>query len=249
MDLRYNYHQPIIPIISLNQTNIEWSARLFSNSHVQDTSFTIVLPNALNNTLSERAVLSASDETTPSYQIKGILSSFTPYLSPVVDISQTGASLVSNIINNDATNETNPGGGNSLTRYLTRQTTLVANQDAEDLNVYLTVYRPASTEVRVYAKLMNFEDSDPFDTHDWIEMTPTASLPVSDKSNTTDYKEIEYVLPDDVLTGSNGEYQYVNSADVTFTSYRTFALKIVCLAVDNSIVPFPHNIRAVCLQK
>lgn len=248
MDIRYNYHQPTVSQIVLNLTQLVWSGRFFSNSHVQDASFSSITPNVTNDTPSEQVVLSASDETAASYQLAGAMTTDTAYLSPVVDISHLGSNLVSNIINNDATGETNPSGGNALFRYVTKQTTLAENQDAEDLHVYLTVYLPSSATVKVYAKLVNFEDSDGFDTHSWIEMT-APSVPVSDRNNKNDYKEMAFNLPASVLTGTNEEVQYTNSSGVTFTGYRTFAIKIVGLAADNSVIPFIKNVRAVCLQK
>jgi hypothetical protein len=250
MDLRFNTHRPTVAQVVLGQTNLSWTARLFSNSHVQDTAFGAVKANDANETAAEKAVLSASLETAgnASYQLRGTLTTDTPYLSPVVDVSQIGATLVSNIVNNDATGETAPGGGNALTRYVTKQTTLTANQDAEDLHVFLTAYLPSSASISVFAKMVNFEDSDAFDIHSWVELTATATA-VSDKNNKADFKEMEYTLPTSVLSGPNGEYRYTNSAGVLFTGYRTFSVKLVLLAADNSIIPFAKNLRVVCLQK
>lgn len=248
MDIRYNLHQPVVPQIVLNLTQLSWNARLYSNSHVQDSSFSTIVVNTTNDTTSERAILSASDETVASYQLRGTMTTNTKWLSPVVDISHPGTTLISNIVNNDATGETNPNGGNALFRYVTKQTTLDDDQDAEDLHVWLTVYLPASTTAKVYAKLSNVEDSDDFDTLSWIEME-AQSTPVSNKSNKNDFKEMEFRLPDSVLTGPNEEVQYTNSNGVTFTGYRSFAIKIIGLAADNSVIPIYKNARALCLQK
>lgn len=250
MDIRFNTHQPIVSHLNYAITSLSWSAKLTSNSHSLQTSFSTVKDNDINLTDYECAFLSRSKEisdlsSVASYQLDASLRSTNAYVSPAVDISRVGVMAISNVINNDSTNETNHGGGNCIAKYVTPPTTLQSSQDSEDVLVYLTAYLPPTASINVYAKVANYQDSDTFESHSWILMTPNATV-VSDKTNKNDYKEIQYNLPTSVKTGLNGAVQYTNSSGVKFTGYRIFAIKIVLLAADTSIIPLVKNLRVIC---
>jgi hypothetical protein len=253
MDIRYNTHQPAVSQLVFNNSSITWSGRYTSNNHVQDAIFSPVSINDNNTTTYERACLSRSTEvaaigSAASYQLNGLLSTETRYLSPVIDVSQMGAILVANIINNSDTNETAYGGGDAIAKYVTRPTTLAANQDAEDLIVYLNQYMPSTSMINVYAKIKNAADNDLFDSHAWIKMTPSSTTMFSDISNPRDLREFTYTMPASVKTATNGAVQYVNSGGVTFTGYLTFAIKIVMMSSESSVVPLCEKLRVICVQ-
>ncbi|HYT43851.1 MAG TPA: hypothetical protein VEP90_16040, partial [Methylomirabilota bacterium] len=72
------------------------------------------------------------------------------------------------IYNNDYTlEETNFG--NCWARHLTTRTTFA--RLSEDIRVYLTAYRPANTDLQVYARIQNSGDPEPFDDEDWTRLT------------------------------------------------------------------------------
>jgi hypothetical protein len=148
----------------------------------------------------------------------------------------------------DSTNEAATSGGNSLSKYISRTVTLAEGQDAEDINVYLTAYKPGTATIKVYHKLVNAEDSAGIAETPWVEMTQdTVSSIVSDNINTEDFNEYKYVINSASLTGASGEYQYVSNS-VTYTGFKHFAIKIVLLSTDPSNPPRVKDFRTIALQ-
>ena len=85
--------------------------------------------------------------------------------------------------------------GNADAKYISKKITLAEGQDAEDIRVYLTAFRPANTDVRVFAKIHNKLDPEGFDDKNWTELEPVAvdNKPIySNPSNKRDFVELEY---------------------------------------------------------
>ena len=160
---------------------------------------------------------------------------------------KSSAIIVHNQINNDSTNET-LNAGNALSRYISKRVTLDEGQDAEDLQVFVSAYKPPNTDIKVFARILNNEDSTSFSVAEYIELERvTSGILLSDAQRTNDYKEYEYKFPATNLTGPNGEVQYTRGGN-TFTGYKHFAIKIVLLSTDTSQVPKVKNYRAIALQ-
>ena len=253
-DVIVNVFAPQASHLSFSGTQIEWQAKTTSNTYVLDSAYSAIQINDNNTTKTERVIASRKNEiasmsSEKSFNTMAILSTDNDTLSPVIDKTRTHVIAVENIINNDSTGEEAVSGGNALARYLTKQVTLAEGQDAEDLKVYLTAYKPTSTSIKVYFKFLHAEDSDTFAQKSWIEAELTSKEVFSNKENVNDFKEYEYSVPDANLTGSNAEIQYENSAGVTFTGFKNFAVKIVLLSPDTSVIPRVKNMRGLALQK
>jgi hypothetical protein len=174
--------------------------------------------------------------------------SVSEYVSPVVDLSIANAVYVRNIVNDDVTGEENRSGGNLINKYISKTITLAEGQDAEDLLVYLTVYKPATTDVKVWMKILNKEDtSEPFQNRNYYELEKVADITSSsiDKNN---FLTIVYKIPDAMLTGEFGAVQYTYGTN-TFTGYKQFAIKIGLLAENSAIIPRVTDLRAIALQR
>lgn len=84
----------------------------------------------------------------------------------------------------------------SPSRYLTKNVVLAEGQDAEDVVVYLTAYKPQNSDIAVYGKFENGQDPQTFSEKIWTELPRvTADSVVSNRSNFNDYVELEYGLP------------------------------------------------------
>jgi len=111
------------------------------------------------------------------------------------------------IINNDYTKE-ETNYGNAWAKHVSTKINFADGRSAEDLLVYLTAYRPAGTDFKVYARIYNSLDDDTFDSKDWTLMGQTDGLGVySNPNNPSDMKEFTYnfnAFPntDYVATGS-----------------------------------------------
>ena len=123
---------------------------------------------------SERHSMSRSNEiaslsSNKSSNFKVDLSSSSDFVSPVINLSKKAMLFVENQINNDLTNE-HTRYGNSMTKYISKQIVLADGQEAEDLRVYMTAYRPVSTDVTLYAKFWNNEDPEQFNDKTWTKL-------------------------------------------------------------------------------
>jgi hypothetical protein len=250
-DYKFDTISPQVSFIAMDNTSVTWNATLTSNTYTS-TASTVVM-NDNETFLQENLVMSRSNEKqylsgNQSLKYSATLSSVNDYNSPVIDLNTMYAILVHNIVNNDVTGENGTHGGACYNRYLSQKITLADGNDAEDLLVYLTVYRPPTTDVHVYYKLLHAEDSDTFDDVSWVEMEVTSKTAYSDASNPDDFIDFTYGIPDTYLTGDEGQVQYQNSNGVTFTGYKYFAIKICLTTPDSSLVPKASSLRAIALQ-
>jgi len=218
-------------------------------------------------------------------------------------------------------------------RYISKNVVLADGQDAEDIRVYLTAYRPATTDFLVYARLQNREDPQRVAYKNWSKLEQRSSPALlSSTANKQDFVELEYGFPSTVelfpdsctcnstsnsvivrstndinqndiiyfkdnnstnffiakvqsvdtnnkktlyLTSippfviSNGEFgvipnlenlqaaflysktgvvRYLSKSSVVYDTYKTFAIKIVPVSDDSSVVPRAKDMRAIALQ-
>ncbi len=97
-------------------------------------------------------------------------------------------------------NEEHPTGPYTAeSRYITRIVALNDGFEATDLVVYLDVNRPPGTAIKVYTKLLNENDTDPFDFKFYtpLELQGTETFTL----NQNEYKEEKYLIPSSVKTG------------------------------------------------
>ena len=195
-------------------TDISWSARTTSNAYSVSSTYTSV-ENFENNDLiaGERIVASRTNEvnnisSAKTLYLRGILSSNTARLSPVIDIGRTKSVItVHNIINNDNTGETG-NYGNANARYISKRVTLADGQEAEDLKVFVSAYKPAGSEIDVYARIQNPTDGEDFRDKQYTKLTQiTASNTVSSIINREDFIEVEYGFPS---TNATSQSAYLN---------------------------------------
>ena len=138
-------------------------------------------------------------------------------------------------------------------RYISKLVTLADNLDAEDLNVYLTAYRPPGTTIEVYAKFLAEDDPEQLDAKVWTQLTGQASNPFSQNSNRFDFKEHEFNLKsaatvtNAAFLNSSGVFEYVNEAGIKFNDFKYFAIKVLFWGEGHHQVPRLADIRAIAL--
>ena len=265
---------PKIPQLTYANTSAAWSARLTSTGGTISTGFVNIdlgVENEFRD--AEKKVFGKTNEaglaavagSKKSLVIKGTLSTTDTKLSPVVDLSRANAYVIENFINNSFTNENNEVGDAEM-RYISKPIELADGQDAEDIKVYLSSYKPSGTEINVYAKIHNAEDGQSFEDKDYSLLTQiTASNTISDSVDTTDYREFEYGFTantnGDNFLGSNSDNQaklnsannnvvsYRDSDGAIYATYKTFAIKIVMTSTGTNIIPLVKDMRAIALQR
>jgi hypothetical protein len=241
--------------LELQDTTAALTAKLATSASALDTTFRKVNINTDTAYDNRKFVLSRTNEIANLSSAKS--AQFTASLtnglnvrhSPAIDNDRTAIFTIENLINNDDTNEDTANNGSAIARYVQRTVTLAEGQDAEDLKVFITGYKPSTANIKLYVKLLNGEDGESIDDRTWLEMTQTtSSTVVSDSENRDDFREFEYGIPTASLTGAGGEVQYTTSAGVTYTGFKYFKIKAVLLSTSPSIVPRIKDFRAIALQ-
>jgi len=160
-------------------------------------SNTVIMEGVSNSIKYEGEIKSRSNEITSgskSLKVYANLNRANTFnnVSPVVDTVPVSAVLLKNIINNDYTDETTRY-GNSQVRYISKNVILSDGLEAEDMKVFITAYKPTSSDILVYGKLLSSDDNESFDSKDWtlLEQVTEASL-YSDSLNESNFIEYEY---------------------------------------------------------
>jgi hypothetical protein len=143
------------------------------------------------------------------------------------------------------TGETSKNGGNALARYVTKKVVLDQGFDSGDLNVYLTAYRPVNTDINVYYKILNRNDTQKFEDGTWQLMTKINNSG-SSYSQTRD-NTIEYTFAPGTGGSDQGFVTYTSTSGQVYTTFSQFAIKVVLTSSDHTYVPYLTDIRALAL--
>jgi hypothetical protein len=248
---------PRIAKLSPIKTNIKFEYRGTDSNGVKDTIFLAIENDTEREfTDKERFIYSKSNENgNKSNEFRLTLSSVNSYVSPVVDLNRKAALCIENIINNDSTNE-HTRYGNAKAKYLSKNSILADGQEAEDLRIYLTAYRPVDTDIEVYVKFHNPEDREPFNDKLWTKLNYfSGEFTFSNSNNFKDIKEYEFEVPFEAAftnsafrDPSTGIIEYTNNDGSRFLSFKTYSIKIVLLSSNKIRIPKLNDLRAIALQ-
>jgi hypothetical protein len=198
-----------------------------------------------------------------SAEISIAMATQSAFVSPAIDVKRISVITVENMINANTTNEAGKAsGGGAMAKYITRKVTLADGQDAEDIRVYVTSYRPPGSDVLVYYKVLHKEDSDTFDNSIWVPMSiineegATASTVYSSSEDQNDFKEYVYEIPDYGNTYRSGAnttnsdiLEYRNSAGARFVGYKYMSIKVVLTNTTTTRPPRLDDLRVIALQR
>ncbi len=269
-----NAFVPKIPQISYGNTQISWAVRTTSTGGIIDTNFEPLQVSIDNEIIdAEKRLYGKTNESslTPvagsrkSFVMRGTLRTTDNFVSPVLDTSRFNSILLKNNINSDVTNE-HLDFGNAQARYISKKVVLADGQEAEDLVVYLTAYKPLGTNINVYVRIHNPEDPQSFSQKDFTPLRQvTASNTFSDSVNRRDFREFEYTFSANAagqnFLASSNSHAYLNSANGNVIAYRssdgsiyhtykTFSIKIVMTSTSGThIIPLVRDMRAIALQR
>jgi len=221
--LAWNTIHPVIQNIVLPTTTQTWTIKdtLMSGGSITTVPAAVII-NEDYSPLSPKVVKSGATET---LQFEGNFTSYSDYISPVVDLERCSVITVGNRIDNNdgAVAETDPSKGSTLAKYVTKTVEL---QDTSDgIKVFLDINRPNNTFVDVYYKTGNTAGT--FDAESWILTTPPNGVSFSDG-----------------FTFDETTYTITPVADFTI-----FALKIVMRSASGtSNFPSCQGLRAIALK-
>lgn len=134
-------------------------------------------------------------------------------------------------------------------KYHTRFVSLPTGADADDLVVFLDAEIPASTDIKVYAKLVAPGDTMDPNSRPWTQMIKSAN------SNSLGAGELMYKFnknDHDETTGvgglnSSGVFEYT-SGGATFNQFTVFGVKIVMVSSDSYYIPVVNSMRALAMM-
>lgn len=149
-----------------------------------------------------------------------------------------------------------PTGGALINKYISKPVVLADGQDAEDIIVIMTAYRPISTDVGVWIRLINAEDGDSYNNIPWYKLEMVDDTAYSTSSDRNDFREYTLKFPASMMTGNTGGIapvpntvvQYTNSQGTLFSGFKIFSLKIGLTATNSAIVPRVADLRAIAVQ-
>ena len=161
--------------------------------------------------------------------------------TPTITITDGTGSSASAIISG----ETSATNGPAQAKYVTKKVVLDSGNDSGDLNVYVSAYRPVNTDINVYYKILNRNDTQPFDLSNWQLMTKTMSSDTLFSQTRTDLHE--YSFAPGTAGVDQGYVSYTSKNGQIYTTFSQFAIKIVLTTTDNTAVPFLTDMRTIAL--
>lgn len=160
--------------------------------------------NPSNRLVGTANVVNKSLRVTANIAISGTANGL--YQAPAIDKAALDVYTFQNIISNTHTTadangvtidtEVAPTHGTAAARHITRKVSFANNRFAEDVRVFMTAYRPAGTELKVYTRVHNSADPEAADDKAWtpLEYKVNGDKFSSSASN-TDFIEYELGLP------------------------------------------------------
>lgn len=204
--------------------------------------------------------------------IEASMSTDSNFISPVIDLTKNNVVLLRNIINANTTNE-HTVGGEAKARYISKTITLEDQMEAEDLKIYITANKPASTEIHVYTKVWNAADPESFDKKVWSKMALENTADARNTNAPEEYLEYVYSFANTAALAGNAlaAYQANNSVPVVYYAanstggvtggpfyggygydrvIKKFAVKLVLTSDSGSehLYPKVNDLRVIALQ-
>ena len=164
--------------------------------------------------------------------------------TPTITISDANTTPGTGAFANIA-GETSSSGGPASSKYVTKKVVLDAGFDSGDLNVYLTAYRPVNSDINVYYKILNRNDTQTFESGNWQLMTKTNSSDTLYSQTRLD--TYEYSFAPGTTGVDQGYVTYTSTTGQIYTTFSQFAIKVVLTTTDNTTVPFVTDLRAIAL--
>jgi hypothetical protein len=111
--------------------------------------------------------------------------------------------------------------------------------------VFLTAYRPVGSDIHVYYKIQNQNDTQNFNDSAWQLMTPINSSETLFSSNRNDL--YEYVFAPGTNGSPQGYVSYTSTNGDSYVTFNQFAIKIVMRTNDSTNPPIIKDMRTLAL--
>lgn len=240
-----------VQINSSNMSNIsQYDGQLLSRSQ-----------EVLNSSLfSNTSLLINRKSVCVNTDLSVIVSDVELYHSPTINDTSMDMFVVTNKVSNtyttldsnNVTIDTEVGlNGVALSKHISTKVTFANNRFAEDIRVYMNAYRPANTDLRVYARVHNSADPDAFDDKKWTPLTyKENSQKFSSSDDENDF--VEYTLglslyPEsaNVLAGTFSTTMSNNIITASGVTPTTYVANNDVVKLYNPLIPEDYVIAVV----
>jgi hypothetical protein len=162
------------------------------------------------------------------------------YTSPVIDLARIHSVYVRNIINANTYNENTVAGGALINKYVSKIVTLAEGQDAEDIRVIITGYRPPTSNIKIWVKIVNNEDIETIRQKPWVELGYVDQTRFSSIADPSDFIEYSFKFPsapnDRLIVKDLSSGATINVGDVIVSNtINNVIINYTVLAVEGNI--------------
>jgi hypothetical protein len=256
----------VSPVLSDDGTSLYIVKNIINDLSLANTDITVTSGNTINQTANYSSTPPAVTISAPTgpggtqaYATANIVynPATTGYYVDKINITSGGSgyietptiTIAANTGGNSATaivsGETSAKGGNGLARYITKPVVLTPDNVSGDLRVYYTAYKPVGSQVNVYYKILNGNDTGQLNDQNWTLMTNIGEKPSSFSLARNDLRE--YVAAPGVFGVANNQVSYTSTDGSTYTTFNQFAIKLVLQTSDTARTPIVHDLRVLAL--
>lgn len=136
--------------------------------------------------------------------------------------------------------------GLGKSKYISKKISFAADKYAEDIVVYLQGYRPAGTEILVYAKIHNSADKETFDDKVWTPLQLKNNTDKFSSDNPNDMYEYTYGFPQypDIQYGLTGSFTTGSTSNSIATTTDQSAIVTTgdLIRVYDPLFPSNHEV-------
>jgi len=237
-DQTYDLARVNIPYETLSSSaNVMFELASKANSSGAMSNYLNIIPNS-NIIFDQRKIINTSSDANVRVKMITLNSDVSPYF----DASRSSYTVVKNLLDSSSSAnvtsfpETLSSGGGALSKYILRKVTLSEGFDAKSLRVYLQQNLPQGSSIEVYYRVLSATDSDKIENKPFTLMTQTGVS--STNQNLAEYYDYEYKA--DAISYTSGA--------VTYTNFKTFAIKIVFYSTNPVNAPTVKNLRVIALS-
>lgn len=189
-----------------------------------------------------------------------VVSNTNLFTAPKINANQLDFFVYQNEVNNVAdTLETRYGllnfdteiekNGLAISKAILKKVDFAADRSAEDLRLYLTAYRPAGTQINVYAKIHNATDKEAFDDKQWTPLQLKENVDKFSNDNPNNLIEYTYGFPQYPESYENltGQFTVQSGNNIVLASVDPSANVITgnTIKIYDPITPENHEIFVV----
>jgi hypothetical protein len=257
--------QYVSPIISDDGTSLYAIKSLINNMGLANTDITVTSGNTAGVTANYSSTPPAVTISAPTgvggtqaYATANLVynPATTGYIVDKINVTTAGSGYITTPTISIASNgsvsatatvsgETSAKGGNGNVRYITKKVVLTPENDSGDLRVYYTAYKPSGSNIYVYYKILNRNDTAAFNDQNWQLMTDISAGSVTNSLSRDDLKE--YVAAPGTGGIPDNSISYTSTSGATYTQFSQFAIKIVLASSDSARTPVIHDLRVLAL--